>query len=124
MVNETRKILGDDSIRVTATAVRVPVFIGHSEAVNVEIDRPVDIAEIKAWIAAFPGVELMDDPMHNVYPTPQSASGKDPAFVGRIRKDVSCERAFDMWVVADNLRKGAALNSIQIAEALVAQKLI
>ena len=124
MVNETKKILGDQSIKISATTVRVPVFIGHSEAVNVEIDRPVDIKQIRQWIAEFPGIKLMDDPANNVYPTPQDAAGEDPTLVGRIRRDVDYENAFEMFVVADNLRKGAALNSVQIAESLVLQGLL
>lgn len=124
MVNETKKIMEDLSIKISATTVRVPVFIGHSESVNVELDQPVDIVQVRAWIGAFPGVKVLDDPQHSVYPTPQEAAGQDAILVGRIRRDPDFEYAFDMWVVADNLRKGAALNAVQIAESLLEQGLL
>ena len=100
------------------------MFISHAESVNVELVDPVDIVKVREWIAGFPGVKVQDDPMNGVYPTPQDAAGQDETFVGRIRRDPDHEYAFDMWVVADNLRKGAALNAVQIAESLVEQHLI
>lgn len=116
MVNETKKIMKDDSIRVSATTVRVPVFTSHSEAVNVETARKLTRAEAIAILAKAPGVEVMDDPANQVYPLASYAAGKDATFVGRIREDISLENALDMWIVSDNLRKGAALNAVQIAE--------
>ena len=124
MVNETKKIMGDASIKVTATTVRVPVFISHSESVNVELEKPVDIAQVRLWISSFPGIQVQDDPANGIYPTPQEAAGTDATYVGRIRRDPDHEYAFDMWIVADNLRKGAALNAVQIAESMVEQGLI
>jgi len=118
MHDETRKILGDERIGVNATAVRVPVFYGHSEAVHLETARPVDVAEVREWLAAADGIELIEgdsDPMPLVH-----ASGRDPVFVGRIRRDPTHESGLNLWVVADNLRKGAALNGLQIAERLAA----
>jgi aspartate-semialdehyde dehydrogenase len=119
LVNETRKILGDPSIRITATAVRVPVIGGHSEAVNVETYKPFEISEIRAAFAQAPGVVLMDDPAALRYPTPRAAHGRNEVFVGRIRRDESADNAFNCWIVADNLRKGAATNAVQIALAWV-----
>lgn len=116
MVNETKKIMKDQSIRVSATTVRVPVFIGHSEAVNVETARKLTRDEAIALLSKAPGVEVMDDPANQVYPLASYAEGKDATFVGRIREDLSHESALDMWIVSDNLRKGAALNAVQIAE--------
>jgi len=116
MVNETKKIMGDPTIRVTATTVRVPVFTGHSESVNVETARKLTRDEAIALLRKAPGVEVLDDPSNQVYPLASIAEGKDAAYVGRIREDISTERALDMWIVSDNLRKGAALNAIQIAE--------
>ena len=116
LVNETRKILGDDSIGVTATAVRVPVEGGHSEAVNIELGKPADVNAIRKLMHQTEGVILQDNPHMNVYPMPLTAKGKDEVFVGRIRKDESHPNAFNLWVVADNLRKGAATNAVQIAE--------
>jgi aspartate-semialdehyde dehydrogenase len=116
MTNETQKIMEDDSIALTATAVRVPVFIGHSEAVNIQTKDPISVAEVRQCLSDMPGVTVMDDPKKGVYPTPKALSGKDDVFVGRIRKDISQENTIDLWVVADNLRKGAALNTVQIAE--------
>ncbi len=116
MVNETKKIMKDNSIRVSATTVRVPVFVGHSEAVNVETARKLTRDEAIAILSKAPGVEVMDDPANQVYPLATYAAGKDATFVGRIREDVSHDSALDMWVVSDNLRKGAALNAVQIAE--------
>ena len=117
MVLETQKILEAD-IAITATTVRVPVFIGHSESVNVETDVPISVNDARALIAGFPGVQVLDDLSKSVYPTPREFAGTDDVYVGRIRKDISNPNAIELWVVADNLRKGAALNAIQIAEAL------
>ena len=120
MVWETRKIMGDDSIEVNPTCVRVPVFYGHSEAVHIETRAKITAAEAQRLLAAAPGVVLMDERRPGGYPTPVGdASGKDPVFVGRVREDISHPRGLDLWVVSDNVRKGAALNSIQIAEALI-----
>jgi aspartate-semialdehyde dehydrogenase len=120
MVWETRKIMGDDSILVNATCVRVPVFYGHSEAVHVETRDKLSVAEARRLLAAAPGVVLMDEPVDGGYPSAVTESaGQDPVFVGRIREDISHPRGLDLWVVSDNVRKGAALNSIQIAEILV-----
>ena len=119
MVNETRKILGDDNIKITATTVRVPVFMSHSESINVELEKPFDIDELKQTLAAAPGLVLQDDPENAVYPMAIDASDKDEVFVGRIRRDESVENGINMWVVADNIRKGAATNTIQIAQKLI-----
>ena len=121
MVNETCKILRDDTIRVSATTVRVPVQGGHSESVNVEFERPFELADIRRLMAAVPGVEIQDDPAHNVYPMPINAWGTDTVYVGRIRRDFSVENGINFWCVADNLRKGAATNAVQIAEYLLAK---
>lgn len=124
MVNETRKIIGDDSIRVTATAVRVPVSGGHSEAVNVEFANDFDIEEVRTLLAATPGITLRDDPQNFIYPMPLEAHNHDDVFVGRLRRDESNPNTLNMWIVADNLRKGAATNAIQIAEYLAANGLL
>ncbi|MCL7714134.1 aspartate-semialdehyde dehydrogenase [Stenotrophomonas mori] len=117
LVWETRKILGDDSIQVNPTAVRVPVFYGHSEAVNVETRDKISVDQARALLAAAPGVEVVDERRAGGYPTPVThASGTDPVYVGRIREDLSHPRGLNLWVVADNIRKGAALNAVQIAE--------
>jgi aspartate-semialdehyde dehydrogenase len=122
LVWETRKILGDDSIRVNATVVRVPVFYGHSEAVNIETKTKLSAAEARALLEQAPGVEVVDEARGGGYPTPVThASGNDPVYVGRIRDDLSHERGLNLWIVADNIRKGAALNAVQIAE-LVARE--
>jgi len=118
MVNETRKIMHSD-IRVTATCVRVPVLISHSEAVNVQLREKVDVKEIRTVLSNAPGVIVEDDVLNNIYPMPLYAAGKDEVFVGRIRKDNTVDNGFWLWIVADNLRKGAALNAVQIAELLV-----
>ena len=124
LVWETRKILGDDSIQVNPTAVRVPVFYGHSEAVNIETRRKVTAGEARALLEGAPGVEVVDERKPGGYPTPVThASGNDPVYVGRIREDLSHPRGLNLWVVADNIRKGAALNAVQIAEVLVADGL-
>ena len=119
MINETHKILGDDSIRVTATTVRVPVYHGHSESINVEFERPFDLEDLKARLAAFPGIVVQDDPEHLVYPMPIAAENHDEVYVGRIRRDFSVENGVNLWVVADNIRKGAATNTVQIAQELI-----
>lgn len=119
MVHETRKIMGDQSIQVTATTVRVPVYVGHSEAVNIETERKLTANDARAILAAAPGVLLYDDPAHKIYPMPLDAAGKDDVYVGRIREDESIANGLNLWVVADNLRKGAALNAVQIAECLI-----
>jgi aspartate-semialdehyde dehydrogenase len=119
MVNETRKILEDDSIRITATTVRVPVFYGHSESVNIETEKKITADEVRGLLSQAPGVTVVDDPASARYPLAIDAVGKDDTFVGRIREDESIEKGINMWIVADNLRKGAALNAIQIAEILV-----
>ncbi len=121
MVNETRKILGDNTIEVTPTTVRTPVFYSHSEAVNVETEKPLSAQEIKALLAKSPGIEVVDDPQNNDYPLAVNAEGRDPVYVGRIREDLSSRNAINLWIVADNLRKGAALNAVQIAELLVSK---
>jgi len=123
MVNETHKIL-DPAIRVTATTVRVPVKGGHSESVNLELEKPFTLEEVRSLIAGFPGAVLMDDPSRNVYPTPLHACGRDEVFVGRIRRDDSVENGLNLWCVSDNLRKGAATNAVQIAELLLAKGFI
>lgn len=118
LIDETRKILGDPSIRVSATCVRVPVVNGHSEAVNVETRSPLSPERARELLAAAPGVTVLDDPGAGIYPLAIDASGHDDVFVGRIRRDPGNERALDLWIVSDNLRKGAATNAIQIAELL------
>ena len=123
LANETRKIL-DPVIRVTATAVRVPVTGGHSEAVNVEFDMEFDMAEVRRLLGDAPGVELMDDPSSNSYPMPILAHDRDAVLVGRLRRDLTQERTLNLWIVADNLRKGAATNAVQIAEVLVERGLV
>lgn len=119
LVNETHKILNDSNIRITATAVRVPVVGGHSESVNIELKQPFSIDDIKALLSKSPGVIVQDDINSNLYPMPITAYENDEVFVGRIRKDTSCEKALNLWIVADNIRKGAATNTIQIAEYLL-----
>ena len=119
LVQETRKIFGDDSIRITATAVRVPVWGGHSESVNVEVAKPFDINDVKNVFSRSEGVILEDDIQNNVYPMPLNAFEKDEVFVGRIRRDESQKNTFNCWIVADNLRKGAATNAVQIAEKIL-----
>lgn len=124
MVNETKKIFSDDSIQVTATTVRLPVMGGHSESVNIEFEKDFDLEEVKELIANAEGVILQDDVANNVYPMPLNAHKKDEVFVGRLRRDESQPNTLNMWVVADNLRKGAATNAVQIAEYMVANHLI
>ena len=119
MVNETKKIMEDDSIRVTATTVRVPVCCGHSESVNIETEKKLTVTEVRELLSEAPGVTVIDDPTSCKYPLAIDAAGKDDTYVGRIREDASIEKGINMWVVADNLRKGAALNAVQIAEILI-----
>ncbi len=124
LINETRKILGDQEIKVSATCVRVPVVSGHSEAVNVETRQPLSPEHARELLAAAPGVTVVDDPAAGRYPMAIDAAGKDDVFVGRIRRDPGNESALDIWVVSDNLRKGAATNTVQIAELLVERDLV
>jgi aspartate-semialdehyde dehydrogenase len=121
--NETKKIL-DPTIKVTATAVRVPVVGGHSEAVNIEFLRDFDLAEVRKLLEAQEGITLQDNPTEYSYPMPRFAEGKDDVFVGRIRRDESQDNTLNMWIVADNLRKGAATNAVQIAELLLEKGLL
>jgi aspartate-semialdehyde dehydrogenase len=124
MLNETRKIMRDDSIRVTATTVRIPVMGGHSEAVNVEFEKDFDLAEIKELLREAPGVIVVDDPAAQQYPMPRDSHNRDEVFVGRLRRDETQPNTLNMWVVSDNLRKGAATNAVQIAEYLVEKELL
>ena len=124
LVNETRKILEDDSIAITATAVRVPVVGGHSEAVNVEFDNAVSADEVRELLKTSPGLVVLDDPANNSYPMPLTAYDTDPVYVGRIRDDHSHPNAVNLWIVSDNIRKGAAANAVQIAEKLLEDDLI
>jgi len=124
LLNETRKILSDDSIQVTATVVRVPVYGGHSEAVNVEFENDFELLGVKSTLRNAEGIVLEDNPDENIYPMPINAEGKDNVFVGRIRKDFSQPNSLNLWIVADNLRKGAATNAVQIAEYLVKERLV
>mgnify|MGYP001029731132 FL=1 len=124
MVNETRKILRDDSIRVTATTVRIPVMGGHSESVNIEFKSDYDLKEVKEILSKAPGVVVVDDPSNALYPMPKDAHEKDDVFVGRLRRDESQPNTLNMWIVSDNLRKGAATNAVQIAEYLVTNNLL
>ncbi|MCY7407066.1 MAG: aspartate-semialdehyde dehydrogenase [Alkalinema sp. CAN_BIN05] len=119
MVNETRKIFGDPNLRVTATCVRVPVLRAHSEALNLEFDRPFDVSKARELVATAPGVELVENWQKNYFPMPMDASGKDAVLVGRIRQDISHENSLDLWLCGDQIRKGAALNAVQIAELLI-----
>ena len=119
MVNETRKILEDYDMKITATTVRVPVYRSHSESVNVELEKDLDLAAIKDAISKFPGVQLQDDPQNQIYPMPIYTSDKNDVYVGRLRRDESAENSFNMWVVGDQIRKGAALNTLQIAETMI-----
>ena len=124
LVNETRKIMEDNSINVTATCVRVPVFVSHSESVTLEMEKNLSVEEAREILSAAPGVIVEDKPEKSIYPLPINAQGKDEVFVGRIRKDESAPNSINMWIVADNLRKGAALNTIQIAELLIRKGLV
>ena len=124
LVNETKKILSDDSILITATAVRIPVMGGHSEAVNVEFSNPFEVSDVLKILKNTIGITVQDDVKQSLYPMPLTSQGKDDVFVGRIRRDYSKENALNLWVVSDNLRKGAALNAVQIAEYLIAENLL
>ncbi|HLV46877.1 MAG TPA: aspartate-semialdehyde dehydrogenase [Flavobacterium sp.] len=124
LTNETKKILGDDSILLTATAVRIPVVGGHSESVNISFEKDFDLTELKRMLNETPGVMLKDNPDTNTYPMPIYAQGKDEVFVGRIRRDETAKNSLNLWIVADNLRKGAATNTVQIAEYLVNNHLV
>ena len=124
LLNETRKILDDPTIAVTATVVRVPVIGGHSEAVNVEFKNEFELERVRKLLHEMPGVTLQDNPEMNIYPMPKYAEGKNDVFVGRLRRDLSQPRTLNLWIVADNLRKGAATNAVQIAEYLLHNKLV
>jgi aspartate-semialdehyde dehydrogenase len=124
MVNETRKIMRDDSIRVTSTTVRIPVIGGHSEAVNVEFEKDFDLTEVRSLLESAPGVIVVDNPSKQEYPMPKDAHNRDEVFVGRLRRDDTQPNTLNMWIVSDNLRKGAATNAVQIAEYLVEKKLV
>lgn len=124
MVNETKKMFHDPDIRVTATCARVPVFFSHSESVNIETERKMTAKECRLLLSQAPGVRVIDNPRENLYPMPLMASGRDETFVGRIREDDSIENGLNLWVVSDNVRKGAALNAVQIAEELVRRDLV
>lgn len=119
MIQETKKILGDDSLRITATTVRVPVFNSHSESINIELEKPFELGELINVLKNAPGIVVEDDPANNVYPMPINATGHDETFVGRIRRDESVENGVNLWVVADNIRKGAAANAVQIAKKFI-----
>ncbi|MDI6731839.1 MAG: aspartate-semialdehyde dehydrogenase [Candidatus Margulisbacteria bacterium] len=124
MVNETQKIFEDTNIKVTATCVRVPVAIGHSESVNIKTKKKISIAEVRKLLAAFPTVKVVDDPSKGEYPTPIDCAGRNETLVGRIREDISQENGIEMWIVSDNLRRGAALNAVLIAERMIKDGLI
>ena len=124
LVNETRKILADDSLKITATAVRVPVVGGHSESVTVSFKKDFSLTEIHQLLSTASGVTVLDNPQENLYPMPITAEGKDTVFVGRIRRDFSAPRSLNLWVVADNLRKGAATNTVQIAKEIIHKNLL
>jgi aspartate-semialdehyde dehydrogenase len=123
LVDETRKILGDQTIQVTATVVRIPVVGGHSEAVNIEFEKEYDLDDIRKLLNNFPGVVVYDNPAEHKYPMPILAHNRDEVFVGRLRRDFSKEKCLNLWVVSDNIRKGAATNAVQIAEFMVEKKL-
>jgi len=118
MINETRKILHAPDIKITATTVRVPVEVGHSESINLSFNKPFEVSDLRKLLEESPGVTVLDDIKNNIYPTPREAAGKDDVFVGRIRRDFSEENSVNLWVVSDNVRKGAATNAVQIAEIL------
>jgi aspartate-semialdehyde dehydrogenase len=124
MVNETRKIMGDNTIGVTSTTVRIPSIGGHSEAVNVEFKEDFNLSEVRSILASTPGVIVQDDPKNNIYPMPINSKGRDEVFVGRLRRDESQPNTLNMWIVADNLRKGAATNAVQIAEFMLEKSLV
>jgi aspartate-semialdehyde dehydrogenase len=124
MTRETVKILDDASVRVTATCIRVPVFYAHSESINIETERKLGAREARALLASAPGVRVVDNPKERMYPMALDAAGEDEVFVGRIREDETIANGQNLWVVADNIRKGAALNAVQIAEELLRRKLL
>ncbi|MEG0774948.1 aspartate-semialdehyde dehydrogenase [Clostridium sp.] len=124
MIEETRKILGNDSLKITSTTVRVPVFHGHSESINIELESQFDLEDIFNLFKASRGIVVMDDPKNNIYPMPLDIAGKDEVYIGRIRRDFSVDNGLNLWVVADNIRKGAALNAVQIAESFIENNLI
>jgi len=124
MINETHKILHNDQIKVTATTVRVPVFHGHSESINVELENIFELDDIFNLFKALPGITVMDDIKNNIYPMPVDIEGQDDVYIGRIRRDFSVDNGVNLWVVADNIRKGAALNAVQIAEVFIKENLI
>jgi aspartate-semialdehyde dehydrogenase len=119
MVNETKKIMHDDEMRITATTVRVPVYRSHSESVNIEFEHDLELADMVKALSAFPGVVMQDDPESQVYPMPLYTSDKDDCYVGRLRRDFSNPNTFNLWVAGDQIRKGAALNTLQIAEVMI-----
>jgi Aspartate-semialdehyde dehydrogenase len=119
LMRESKKILGDPQLKITATAVRVPVFSSHAESVNLQMKRPCSAEEVRELLRSSPGVIVVDDPSEQLYPLQQDAAGTDATFVGRIRKDDTVEHGMNLWIVADNLRKGAALNAVQIAEVVI-----
>ncbi|GBD97868.1 MAG TPA: aspartate-semialdehyde dehydrogenase [Nitrospirae bacterium] len=119
MVNETKKILGDDSVKVTATTVRVPVFRGHAESINIETEKKLSANDARAVLSTAPGIIVFDAPEKNIYPLPADTANKDEVYVGRVREDDTIENGLNIWIAADNLRKGAALNAVQIAEELI-----
>ena len=121
MIDETRKILALPELPVTATTVRVPVFHGHSESINVEFERPFELDALRALLVKAPGLVVMDDPARELYPMAITAADTDPVYVGRIRRDFSVQNGINFWCVADNIRKGAATNAVQIAEELIRQ---
>ncbi len=122
MINETRKIIGDDNLRITATTVRVPVYYGHSESINVEFNTPATALQVREVLERSEGIVVMDDTEHAVYPTPRELEDRDEVFVGRIRRDESVDSGVNLWVVADNIRKGAATNAVQILEYIISGK--
>jgi aspartate-semialdehyde dehydrogenase len=124
MVNETKKIMGDQGIQVTATTVRVPVVIGHSESVNIETERKLTVKQVRELLSNFPTVKVVDEPEKGIYPCPVDCAGKNETFVGRIREDISIKNGIDLWIVSDNLRRGAALNAVLIAERMIEEGLI
>jgi aspartate-semialdehyde dehydrogenase len=119
LVNETKKILEDDNLRITATTVRIPVFYGHSEAVNIETEEKITAQEVRNLFLEAPGIKVVDEPQNNLYPHALDVAGEDNVFAGRIREDESIENGINLWIVADNIRKGAALNTVQIAELMI-----
>lgn len=124
MINETRKILGDYGLKITATTVRVPVYYGHSESINIEFENTYQLSELKELLANAPGIVIQDDLENNIYPTAAEIAGKNEVFIGRIRRDESVQNGLNLWVVADNIRKGAATNAVQIAELMIKNNLI